>query len=183
MVKSEFNLIASSLNKFGVDASTRRREAKETIMRKQLLKGLAMLMAVMAMALVTAVATANAQSQNTKANVPFEFTVGDKSLPAGAYAISAVTSSGDTLRIRSVTGSYSTVQVTMTASGKSDHAKLVFHRYGERYFLAEIWSGEGGRALAPSREERAIKKELSRIAANQSGQRTYEKVEIALAVH
>src|SRR5258708_3010692 len=152
-------------------------------MRKQLLKGLTMLMAVMTTALLTAAVTANGQSQKSKANVPFEFVVGDKTLPAGEYAVAAVTNNGETLRIRKTTASDSAIRLTIAAEGKSEQAKLVFHRYGERYFLAEVWTSEGGRSLGQSKQERAIQKELSRIALNRSGQRDDAKVEIVLNAH
>ena len=44
--------------------------------------------------------------------------------------------------------------------------KLVFHRYGERYFLSEVWTGESGRQLLKSRQERAIERELASIPSN-----------------
>src|SRR5205807_5617914 len=43
---------------------------KESIMRKQMLKGFTMLMLVVALAFVTAVASANGQSRAAKADVP-----------------------------------------------------------------------------------------------------------------
>ncbi|MCU1265508.1 MAG: hypothetical protein JWM21_1826 [Acidobacteria bacterium] len=151
-------------------------------MRKQLLKGLTMLMALMALAMVSAVASANGQSLKTKASIPFEFVVGDQTLPAGAYVVSAITSSGDASRISDGASENSAVRLTMPANGTTNHAKLVFHRYGERYFLAEVWSTrDDGRQLNTSSEERAIQKELSRIASSKPAARTYERVEIALA--
>jgi hypothetical protein len=150
-------------------------------MSKQLLKGLSMFMAIMAMALMTAVATANAQSQKSKVNIPFDFVVGDKGLPAGDYAITNVTSNSDTLRIRNATANDSAVRLTTTVNGTADRSKLVFHRYGERYFLAEVWTGAGneGRMLFVSRQERALQKELARIAVNRSAL-PYATVEIAV---
>ncbi len=148
-------------------------------MRKQLLKGLTMLMAIVVLAMVTAVASANGQS--LKANIPFEFAVGDLSLPAGAYTVNAI-ASDRVLRIRGVQTPDSAMRLTMGVEGKSKQARLVFHRYGDRYFLAEVWeNGEGGCALLVSRQERAIQKELSRIASSKQSQRAYETVEIALA--
>jgi hypothetical protein len=152
-------------------------------MRKQILKGFTMLLAIMTVAMVTAVATANGQSQKSKANIPFEFVVGDQTLPAGAYAADTMTAGGNVLRIRSVGSKDSALRLTIPASGNAKHAKLVFHRYGQRYFLAEVWSTtDDGRELTKSRQERAIQKELSRIASSKQASRAYETVEIALAV-
>src|ERR1700682_3770560 len=76
-------------------------KAKGETMRKQLLKGFVMLMALMALAMVTAVASANGQSGAAKADVPFEFGVGDKNLPAGKYSIRSMTSGVVALTINS----------------------------------------------------------------------------------
>ena len=152
-------------------------------MKRQLLKGLAMLMAIMALALVTAVASANGQSRTAKANVPFGFIVGDQNLPAGAYTVASVTAAGDALRILSDDSKNSALRVTSALGGKSDQAKLVFHRYGQRYFLAEVWTTEAdGRQLMKSRQERAIQKELSSIALSKPASSAYEIVEIAVAL-
>jgi hypothetical protein len=153
-------------------------------MRKELLKGFAMLMAVMAFAMVTAVASANGQALPTRTNVPFDFIVGDRNLPAGAYTVSSITNSGAALRIVGRDNAKdSAVRLTVPAGGAAKHAMLVFHRYGERYFLAEVWgSAEDGRQLIRSKQERAIQKELSLIASTKSGQcGGCETVEIAVA--
>jgi hypothetical protein len=65
------------------------------------------------------------------------------------------------------------------------HARLVFHRYGERYFLAEVWSGldVSGRQLVKSQEERAIEQELANLATNgNSAAAAYEVVELVAIV-
>jgi hypothetical protein len=150
-------------------------------MRKQILKGLMMLLAIMSLAMITAVASANAQSSNSRANVPFDFVVGSTTLPSGAYTVDAITSTGETLRISSTDSEKSAVRLTQAVAGNTSHAKLVFHRYGQRYFLAEVWTNEGGRQLTMSKDEKAIQLELSRIASGKPATRDYERVEIAIA--
>ena len=150
-------------------------------MKKQLVKGFTMLIAIMAVAMVSAVVSANAQSRVSKANVPFEFVVGDRNLPAGNYTVSSMTSSGEAIKISGAEAA--ALRLTIPARGKAEHAKMVFHRYGEKYFLAEVWtSAEDGRELTKSRQERAIQKELSKIAANKPGQCNCGTVEVAVAV-
>ena len=152
-------------------------------MRKQLLKGFTMLFAVMTFAMVTAVVSVNAQTMKSKANIPFEFVVGDQNLPAGTYSLGAITSSGEVLRIRGVGSEGSAVRLTSQAKGTAGHSKLVFHRYGERYFLAQVWTtNDDGRELSTSRQEQAIQKENSRIASSKPAKRSYETVEIAIAL-
>jgi hypothetical protein len=63
----------------------------------------------------------------------------------------------------------------------NNHARLVFHRYGERYFLAEVWNGADptGRQLLKSQEERAIESELASTASHGgTGNNTFEIVEV-----
>lgn len=156
-------------------------------MRKQMTKGFAMFMLVMALALATAAVSANGQSLQARASVPFDFIVGDKTLPAGDYRVHSMNASGDALKIGSASSNQAAVRLTMQASGSSKCSKLVFHRYGERYFLAEVWTdgGSQGRQLNKGRQERAIEKEGARIATlrGQVPQHIYETVEIVTTVN
>lgn len=151
-------------------------------MRKQILKGVTMLTAILVLAMATAVASANGQT--LRADVPFPFTVGSQELPAGNYQVNSAISSGEAIRIRSSQAKDSAMRLVSQANGKAKHASLVFHRYGDRYFLAQVWtSKDNGRELLMSRQERAIQKELSRIAASKPASRAYETVEIALVLN
>ena len=156
-------------------------------MRKQLTKGFAMVMLVMALAFATAVVSANAQSLQTRATVPFDFIVGDKTLPAGDYSVQAINAAGDALKIGNTSSNQSALRLTMQASGQAKTSKLVFHRYGQHYFLAEVWSDGGaqGRQLMKCRQERAIEKEGARIASlkGQAPRPAYETVEVAIAMN
>jgi hypothetical protein len=153
-------------------------------MKKELLKGFTMLMVIIALALATAVASANAQSaRKIVADVPFEFIVGDQAMPAGEYAAKATSMDGKSLMIQSADAKRSAIRLTNAIAPKQNktHARLVFHRYGERYFLAEVWSGADstGRQLVKSRQERAIERELASIPSkSELAQSTYETVEI-----
>ena len=71
----------------------------------------------------------------------------------------------------------------LQASATQEKGKLVFHRYGNRYFLAEIWTvgSRDGQKLRKSREERSIERELSSISSkSEIAQTRYERVEIQL---
>ena len=153
-------------------------------MRNQIAKGITMFMLVVALAFVTAVTSANGQSTKARASVPFDFIVGSETLPSGAYSVQSITSGGDVLRIQSATSTDSAARLTMPAEGKSQKAKLVFHRYGQRYFLAEVWCGADaeGRQLMKSQQERAIEKENAQIARHGGPAATYERVEVMAAL-
>src|SRR5262245_52310846 len=142
---------------------------EEVTMARRILKRVTMLMLLLTMALVTAVATANGQSQHrVNASVPFDFIVGDKTLAAADYRIDTV---GEALAICSASARYSVIRLAnaMTPNDRKS-ARLVFHRYGNTYFLSEVWEGGDriGRRLVESRQERAMRSELSRMATNKT---------------
>jgi hypothetical protein len=159
------------------------RKAKGENMKKEILKGFTMLALILALALVTAVAT-NAQSSNkTVADIPFEFSVGDQAMPSGRYAARTANTQGNVLMIQSNDAKNAVVQFTNSIEPDKNktHARLVFHRYGERYFLAEVWSGSDatGRQLLKSRQERSAERELAAISTKSDPrQRIYETVEV-----
>jgi len=148
-------------------------------MKKNILKGFTMLMLLVAVALATAVVSANAQSTAVKANIPFEFIVADKMLPAGTYSVTTVNAARDALRIQSADGKNSAMRLSGPTEQKNkSRARMVFHRYGHNYFLAEVWNGEStGRELAKSKQERAIERELASISSkSELAQSTYDTV-------
>jgi len=147
-------------------------------MAKQMIKGLAMLVLVVMLSLVTASAT-KAQSSRQVANIPFDFVVGSEELQAGEYRVEAASSTGMAMKISGEHKGVYRLSSTITASRRAEKGKLVFHRYGNRYFLAEIWTpGESvGRELLKSKDEKAVERELA--AAKSS--RQYERVEVAVA--
>jgi hypothetical protein len=147
-------------------------------MKTQMIKGFAMLTLILTMAVATAVVSNAQSSVRVKANVPFEFIVGDQTLPAGSYSVSPAVNSGDALKIQNNNEAITTLRLTTPMRRMNDEeGKLVFHRYGEIYFLREVWKeGEqAGRQFRESKHERALKRELAALA-----QYDYEVVEIAL---
>src|SRR5215510_6550907 len=113
---------------------------------------------------IAAAGVVSAQGQSlsnpVRANVPFDFIVADKKFSAGDYYISrGGTNSGDlVLRVRSVTGKRGAFQLTSglrtSAPKKSD--TLIFHQYGDQYFLSEVWpaGANAGRMFFESSDER-----------------------------
>ena len=96
------------------------------------------------LALVMNVPFANAQS--AKANIPFDFSVSGTAMPAGIYTVSEI---GDgEARVASVQSS-TTILVHVQREERLDHQspRMVFHKYGDKYFLAEVWSGAGNSGL------------------------------------
>ena len=154
-------------------------------MKKEILKGLTMVTLVLAIALATAVASANAQSaKKVAADIPFAFVVGDQTLSAGEYTMKATTAPANGVMIQDASGKSETLRLTFPIEPRQNRrsARLVFHRYGQRYFLAEVWTGAGnvGRHLLKSRQERAIERELATIASKGEQSEGCEIVEVAV---
>src|SRR5215469_16339365 len=76
-----------------------------------------------------------------KVNIPFAFSVQDQSLPAGQYLVFTVTPQRS-IRIVSANGKHSAIVNTLPNYAKepSSNSRLVFHRYANEYFLAEVWT-------------------------------------------
>jgi hypothetical protein len=159
-------------------------------MKRELLKGITMLALLVTLSLATVLVSANAQSApKVVADVPFEFSVGFKTMPAGEYSVQTIVSAGDGLLIRSADGKSSALRLSEATERAKDksQARLVFHRYGDRYFLAQVWNGSNniGRQLLKSQEESAIESELTIAAAasdkahaSDKAQTLYETVEV-----
>ncbi len=67
----------------------------------------------------------------------------------------------------------------------SDKGKLVFHRYGQNYFLSEVWSGgeSTGRQLLKSKQERTMESQLAAISSkSELAVNNYETIEIVAMV-
>jgi hypothetical protein len=88
-------------------------------------------------------AAAPAQTTQLNVTVPFEFFAGDTVLPAGNYDVESIDPwGGKALSIHNVTSNAGTLLLSNSCqlAKTSDSNKLVFYRYGQRYFLAEIWT-------------------------------------------
>ena len=74
------------------------------------------------------------------ADIPFSFRSGSEMMPAGKYDIKAL--SDHVLIVRNTTRTRSQIMLTNHAQTlkPSERGKLVFHRYGNKYFLYQVWS-------------------------------------------
>ncbi|MCI0391768.1 MAG: hypothetical protein MOB07_23745 [Acidobacteria bacterium] len=103
------------------------------------------------------------------ADIPFDFTVKDKQFPAGKYEVFRGPATG-TLIIRNVNTKSSMVSIVHESDAKAESkAKLVFHRYGNSYFLSQAWDGmnDSGSELSKSKAEREVAKSTrDRLAQN-----------------
>ena len=99
--------------------------------------------------LTVALCVVGAQAQSTimlKGNVPFNFVAGNYSHSAGEYTVKDI--SPDTRQ--AIEGWFGpngqsfllrTSPLDSASSINETETKLVFHRYGDQYYLAEVWTG------------------------------------------
>jgi hypothetical protein len=110
-------------------------EDEETVMKKQIILAMAIL------TIVVASLSAFAQARQLTAEIPFNFTIKERALPAGRYTLEAIRLAGsDALRIQSADGRITAtvfVRAELRESSKEE-PRLVFNRYGDQYFLAEV---------------------------------------------
>jgi hypothetical protein len=130
-----------------------------------------MLFAFTVLLLATA---AQAQTTNVKANIPFDFVVGDHAYPAGEYTIKSLSQSSPALRIDNQDESEQGLTLSNTCNKlqPAEGTTLVFQHLGNSYFLYQIWTegNTSGRELPMSKAEVQIAKnnkpELLIVAAN-----------------
>ena len=91
-----------------------------------------------------------AQIGSVTASVPFEFMVGESSMPAGDYTIGSVfpqTRSANHIS----NGNSGVVSLVISSSvnpnERTGQVFLFFHRYGDQYFLSRIVDGSRGSGL------------------------------------
>jgi len=146
-------------------------------MQGKVIRRLTMLSLVSMFTLCAAAASANAQLSNPiRAKIPFDFNVGDKKLPAGEYTFSRLSGLSDN-KVMSVSNVDARTHVFQSTFGaqvltpKND-STLVFHKYGDQYFLEQVWSGgeQEGAQVPESRSERSIQRQLAQTQqSNMSG--------------
>ena len=110
--------------------------------------------------------TAAAQNRDLVADIPFNFTVCNRQMPAGKYTVRPITSAtANLLLVRSADGQFAEITCThdVQSSKRAGEGKLIFNRYGNQYFLAELWfAGEmTGNEVSKSDREEAVIRELA----------------------
>jgi hypothetical protein len=162
---------------WGSQLTAARRKEIGDCMEEKVIKRLAMLSLVSMFTLCAAVASVNAQLSNPiRVKIPFDFNVGDKTLPAGEYTFSRLSGFSDSkaVSVSSADARAHVFQSTFEAhilTAKND-STLVFHKYGDQYFLEQIFLGgeQEGNQLPESRSERTIRRQLAQSRqSNMSG--------------
>lgn len=129
-------------------------------MKKQALRTFTMLSLVL---MLTAVSVCAQSERSGVLNIPFNFIVGGKTLPAGEYTVEPNRKdSHNVWLVQSREGNATALFATMPvrANQTQEETKLVFRKYGDQYFLSRIWTpgGNTGRELVMPRLERELAK-------------------------
>ena len=136
-----------------------------------------------AVVLATACVSVQAQSlqYRIRVNIPFDFSIANKKLPAGNYSIGRAIQNSDNTVLSILDGRGYTkearLSIPVQAAEAKNQATLVFHRYGDEYFLYQVWTaGETtGRQFLKSSAERALQ---SQRMTNQSSGKMTPKVTV-----
>jgi hypothetical protein len=137
----------------------------ETKMKKTAYTMIAMLVLIGSMALA---AQAQTVGRRMIANIPFQFNVGDKTMPAGEYTVTQINPSSDraVLQLRSKDGSSAAMIQMNSVIGKAgERARLVFNCYGNQHYFAQAWTSAeaSGLEALKSKTERATQNELAAL--------------------
>jgi hypothetical protein len=126
-------------------------------MKKQILNIVGLLIILTGMT----VSTTYAQSI-VKVDIPFDFNVQNKTVKSGNYRISRNDSQGWIWLLDNTDTGKRVVLLQAIAETKRDtgKGKLIFHRYGEMYFLTTVETSAYKVGLPKSRFERNLIKEL-----------------------
>ena len=129
-------------------------------------------------ALVTLVAAGTAVAQGTavKANVPFDFTVGNAHVPAGTYLVMRAGST-NLVEIRNTSGKPAIFSSVYSDGKRPESGKLVFDKWGDQYFLREILCANADMSLQvpESKTETRIQRQQASVQPNK------DEVYVALA--
>jgi hypothetical protein len=130
-------------------------------MKQQIFK----LTAIFAIFLGLAVTGVKAQAPSkVEVNIPFEFSAGKTTLQPGVYSIKRM--SGNNMTLRSADGKSAVIlnaPLNLTSTDPESVERLVFNKYGDQYYLSQIWlTADTGREL--SVRKKAAKPEIVELS-------------------
>jgi hypothetical protein len=99
---------------------------------------------------------ATAQAETVRANIPFAFTAGDQTLPAGTYLVT-YDRARSLLSLDAGPDANARLIAHVAQFGASQEpGMLLFHKYGDRYLLKQMKTSgtREGAEIAPGRSER-----------------------------
>ncbi len=129
------------------------------------MKGITKQALVLGCFFVVAVVVSRAQTVGLRVDIPFNFNVAEKVLPAGHYLILAP--QGQTLKIL---GPHGSAALTMTNPSSANRPEgpgaVAFNCYGRRCFLSQLWTArtQTGQEVAKCRLEKELANDKDQLA-------------------
>jgi hypothetical protein len=113
--------------------------------------------------------SARADTLQLRGRVPFAFTAGEREFAPGICTVHRGDGSQGVLIVRNQKQAVILLTQGVNSSRSQERPRLVFRRYGSRYFLREIWfAGSGGRLLPVTKAERDEANVVNRTASLES---------------
>jgi hypothetical protein len=137
-------------------------------------------LSLISLSLLLMAGSAIAQNRPVRANVPFDFTVEGKTVPAGTYTIGKLGRTPEMLLLWSNDGLNMIVGSNAAENRNgANKTKLVFNRYKDQYFLSEIWveGATNGRHIPKTGREKELAKQTASANLSQ------ERVELVAALY
>jgi len=105
--------------------------------------------------------------QSVQATIPFDFHVGNSEvMPSGTYRIAPC--STNVVVVRNCNSGIAVLQVTQPGENK-DQGKLLFHKYGDKYFLSEVQGlASGGIVVPMTNNEKKVKAEKASVTTSET---------------
>jgi hypothetical protein len=136
-------------------------DQKEVIMKLKVFRAMSMLGIVITLAVGASVHAQTLSGNMMTINVPFDFSVGERRLPAGEYTVRRISKNCLCFSIQN-RESYESTTILARTSVRADKKRirpgLTFNRYQKLYFLSRIWMADTslGSELWKSRAERVV---------------------------
>ena len=116
--------------------------------------------------LLTFASALGQSDRQTIIHIPFNFSVGEKTFPAGKYVIERTWKTSDSVWVikrKDNVGKAMLLTRPVRANETQQETRLVFHQYGDLYFLTAFWTaGDAtGRELQMSDREKSLDKTLA----------------------
>lgn len=128
-------------------------------------------MSIATVALGVLLSAASVYGQTVKADIPFTFQAANQTLPAGQYEVSTRNAVANTIIVRNTESKQALTAMVHKAPSRQtpEVSKLIFRRYGDQYFLAQIFVAgrtEGTELLRTKAERRLVKGMRDHLAGN-----------------
>jgi hypothetical protein len=126
--------------------------------RRHAMRRILLSIAVLTLWLTAGANPASAQIKRFKVTLPFNFQVGETSFEKGTYIIQQEANQNLIIRADKGTasGSFAAASLPHQSAFEPPKTWLVFHRYGDKHFLSEIWSRHIGVEMPRSSAEKRL---------------------------